>query len=121
MKEKGRKGVLGRASVFEESLKIAVAREYLHGQLSYSQIAKKYELPSGDTARFFVRWYKEWQLKQEGKEVITPSSCSQEEILRQELGQAHLRITALELLIQNAEKELGIDIRKKSGTKQRRK
>ena len=35
-----------------------------------------------------------------------------------ELSVARLKIAALEMMIQIAEQELGIDIRKKSGTKQ---
>jgi len=34
------------------------------------------------------------------------------------LREANIRITALEMMIKNAEQELGIDIVKKSGTKQ---
>jgi transposase-like protein len=119
MQEKGRKGQGGLDPLFEESLKIAVAREYLTGQLSYSQLAKKYGLPSGDTARYFVKWYKQWLSKQENKPDIEPVENSKETLdLAKQLKQANLRITALEMLIQNAERELGVDIIKKSGTKQ---
>jgi len=54
MKEIGRKGFMGKVPTYEESLKVVIARDYLTGQLSYSQIAKKYNLPTGDTARYFV-------------------------------------------------------------------
>jgi transposase-like protein len=118
MKEKGRKGLLGKAPVFEESFKIAVAREYLTGQLSYRQLATKHNLTSGDTARYFVSWYKAWREKQElSGEQTAPVNKGYDADLEQQLKQANLRITALEMLIKNAEQELGIDIVKKSGTK----
>lgn len=119
MKEKGRKGLLGKAPVFEESFKIAVAREFLMGQLSYSQLSTKHNLPSRDTARYFVCWYKAWLEKQEHSiEQTEPVNKGYDSDLEQQLKQANLRITALEMLIKNAEQELGIDIVKKSGTKQ---
>lgn len=118
MKEKGRKGLLGKAPVFEESFKIAVAREYLTGQLSYGQLATKHNLTSGDTVRYFVSWYKTWLEKQELQgEQSEPVKKGYNSDLEQQLKQANLRITALEMLIKNAEQELGIDIVKKSGTK----
>jgi hypothetical protein len=82
-------------------------------------VAKKYELPSGDTVRWFVSWYKQWLDKQENKvdnEAVESNSDTLG--LAMQLKQANLRITALEMLIQNAERELGVDIIKKSGTKQ---
>ncbi len=39
-KQKGRKGFLGRKPIYEEPFKIALAREYLSGQLSLNQLAK---------------------------------------------------------------------------------
>lgn len=118
--QKGKKGSkYGHEPIFAESLKIAVARDYLTGQLSFSQLAKKYDLPSGDTPRYFVRWYKQWLSKQEGDPDNRSVENNQDDLdLASQLKQANLRITALEMLIQNAEKELGIDIVKKSGTKQ---
>jgi transposase-like protein len=118
-KEKGLKGVRGfKPAVFEESFKIALAREYLNGQLSFNQLAKKYNVPSGDTVRYFVRWYNKWLQQQNESGPIIASVNPQQIELQQKLDQANLRITALEMLIQNAEEELGIDITKKFGTKQ---
>jgi transposase len=119
MKEKGRKGSIGKESVFPESFKIAVAREYLMGQLSFSQLAQKHQLPGKETARYFVKWYRNWLDVQEQGSAVEPGAKTGNELeLTVQLKQANLRITALEMLIQNAEKELGIDLTKKSGTKQ---
>lgn len=119
MKVIGRKGYLGKIPTYEESLKVVIARDYLTGQLSYSQVAKKYNLPSGDTARYFVSWYKTWAEKNETEsQLFPPAKQSYEQDLEKQLREANIRITALEMMIKNAEQELGIDIVKKSGTKQ---
>lgn len=122
---KPRKNKRGTVPIYEESLKIAVARDYLTGNLSYSQVAEKYNLPNGDVVRYFVRWYQEnHQLQLSQAANLVPVSSEQSPDSQQqtnsdkELSEARLKIAALEIMIQIAEQELGIDIRKKSGTKQ---
>lgn len=56
---KGSKG--GRVAIYDESLKIAVARDYQSGILSMSQVAKKHHIGKV-TAYHFVRWYKKFQV-----------------------------------------------------------
>jgi hypothetical protein len=121
-KEKGLKGTRGyKPLVFEESFKTAVAKEYIEGQFSFNQLSKKYNLPSGDTVRYFVRWYKQWLERCPPSGSLTSATAVNTIEAGQKLQEANLRITALEMLIQNAEKEFGIDIAKKSGTKQQSK
>ena len=122
---KPRKNKRGSVPIYEDSLKIAVSRDYLTGNLSYSQIAEKYNLPNRDVVRYFVRWYREnhqLQLSQAANLVAVSSEQSpdsqQQTNSDKELSDARLKIAALEIMIQIAEQELGIDIRKKSGTKQ---
>lgn len=116
--ERPRKGKQGVPATYEESFKIAVAREYLTGQFSQLQLAKKYGLPNGDTVHYFVKWYEKHQLVEpcsvEDPCFAAPDSTGE---LREQLHLAQLKITALEMLIKNAEKELNINIVKKSGTK----
>lgn len=122
---KPRKNKSGVVPVYDESLKIAVARDYLTGNLSYSQVAEKYSLPGGDVVRYFVRWYQKHH-QFESSQVVSLSPISNEQSpdsqqqtdLSKELSDARLKIAALEIMIQIAEQELGIDITKKSGTKQ---
>ena len=115
--EKPRKGLKeGRIPTYEDSLKIAAAKDYLEGNLSYRQVGLKYNL-SGDTVRYFVRWY------QEVFSVIIsaaagPSNSQSNETLAEELALVRLKLTAMEMMIKNYEKETGVDIIKKSGTKQ---
>jgi hypothetical protein len=118
MKQKGKKRVGGAPPVFEDSVKIAVAREYLEGNLSYKQLSEKYKLPRADTSQYFVRWYKRWLADQPEPDPQSSATPSQNDLdVHKQLKQANLRITALEMIIKNAEKELGVDIIKKSGTK----
>lgn len=130
MKEKS----AGRPSQYEEKDKIAIAREYLSGSLSYNEIAKKYSFERKATVRHFVRWYqKHYQgadkhIVKTTKPVSTKAAIHAAKPLLAEkpprqtekdkqLKAAQLKIAALEMLIANAKKELGIDLVKKSGTK----
>jgi transposase-like protein len=119
--KKSNKG--GKPSAFENSFKIMIAREYLCSNLGYGTLAKKYGLSGPTTVVYFVKWYKsnyaevqEVQLADES-ENKTDSSTEVEE-LRKQLQLANLKVAGWELLMENAHKELGIDIVKKYGTKQ---
>ena len=110
----------GRKPIYESDLKIAIAREYLTSSLGYGELASKHCL-SLETVRHFVKWYrKHYAQETQPPQPITtdPLAPSQNKQLAAELKQANLKITALEMLIETAQKELGIDILKKSGTKQ---
>ncbi|MCX2486796.1 transposase [Pedobacter sp. MR2016-24] len=117
--EKPRKGLnIGRIPTFEDSFKIAVAREYISGDFSYRQVGNKYDL-SGDTVRHFVYWYRKHYCSGSNELSSVPeSSSTANEGLVKELALARLKITAMEMLISNFEKETGVDILKKYGTKQ---
>lgn len=107
----------GRTDVYDPAFKIAVAREYLTTTLGYTKLAKKYNLPSEATVRHFLRWYK--QKYPDGIiETIVETRGREVSVEEKELTEANLKITALQMLIENAGKELGIDLVKKFGTKQ---
>jgi transposase-like protein len=117
--EKPRKGKSqGRVPLFEDSFKIAVAREYISGSFSASQVAKKYGL-NADNIFYFAKWYKRHHPDPSvvtlSPDKLMPSDTAG---LAEELAMARLKITALEMLIRNAEREMGTDIIKKPGTKQ---
>lgn len=118
--EKPRKGSnAGLPPVHEESFKILVAREYLTGKLSYNQLARKYGLSGEHTPRYFVKWYQKWLRDRDlqSDQQVPPEVEKENPDLEKRLFEANLKITALEMLIQKAEEDLGIDIAKKSGTK----
>ena len=111
----------GRSPIYETSLKIAIAREYLTGNLGYGKLAVKHNLALR-TVIHFVRWYK----KNYPEPIKETASSPEEQLLsvdtnqqlEKKLKDANLKITALEILIQKAGKELGADLIKKHGTKQ---
>lgn len=112
----------GRAPIYEAALKIKVAREYLTGNLGYGRLADKYSLPSPATVRFFVKWYKANYpqpalVTQPATSTDQPAPDPSDKPVLKELQLARLKIAGLEMLIQTASKELGIDITKKAGTK----
>jgi transposase-like protein len=118
--EKPRKGSKGgRLTIYDDSFKISVAREYLTGEYSMLQVARKYGLAES-TMYHFMRWYKKHSvvLKEEPQSSSLSDDSSKTALeLAKELAYAKLKITALELLISNAEREMGVDIVKKPGTK----
>ena len=111
----------GGQQVYSDSFKILVSREYLAGKLSYSQLAQKYNLPGEATPRYFMKWYQQWEsnLELEVPQAVESedTGLKNEQDLRDELFQANLKITALEMLIKKAEELHGADFVKKSGAK----
>jgi hypothetical protein len=113
---------------YSKTLKRKVAQDYLAGKFSYSVGAEVYGLRNKHVVKEFVKWY----LKTEEAEIMTLDiekevlSEKREDVDKQldlkkleaELAAARLKIASLNTLIEVAEKELEIDIRKKSGTKQ---
>ncbi len=76
---------------------------------------------TADTVRYIVKWYRKNSLTLEA----TAASPADENIadlsaleLARQLKEANLKITALEMLYENASKEAGFDILKKLGAKQ---
>lgn len=118
---------------FEEKDKIAIATQYFAGGVSYKELADKYGFDRV-TIIHFVRWYKKHYL-QASHQIVKHSkpapakalplpgdTAAMQKPARQtdkdkQLKAAHLKIAALEMLIANGKKELGIDLVKKSGTK----
>ena len=114
---------------YAKSLKRKVAEEYLSGKFSYAVAAEEYGLKDKTVVREFVKWYKrtlyleqmerEKQPKDPPKQDASTESPTKEQLraLEEQLAEAKLKIAGLETLIDIAEQELQIDIRKKSGTK----
>jgi len=113
----------GRPSLYAESLKIAVATEYLTGNLGYGALAAKYKL-AGSIVRNMVDWYKRHYpdadrrtiIKDQAMPALTQPANNRD--LEKQLEEANLKIAGLQMLIAIAQKELGVDIIKKPGTKQ---
>ena len=114
---------------YPKALKRKIAEEYLSGKFSYAVAAEEYGLKDKTVVKEFVKWYKrtlylEQMEDDKGpKEVSKPGSSpepptkEQLQAIERQLAEAKLKIAGLEALIDIAEQELQIDIRKKSGTK----
>jgi hypothetical protein len=104
----------GKPIIYDNSLKVAIAREYLTTDLGAGRLGAKYGLPK-DTVRWFVKWYRE---KYPDGIVAGSATVPTQIDTDKALKEANLKIVALEMLIENAGKELGVDLVKKLGTKQ---
>jgi hypothetical protein len=97
--------------------------------LTLEQIGRKYGMPKGCSA-LISRWVRKYSADFEQMNKSIPISVHQpgstsikgatenEAALQRALQEAQMKIICLETLIDIAEKELNVPIRKKSGTKQ---
>jgi transposase-like protein len=124
----------GRKPYYDQSIKNTICFEILRGNLSMSEAKARYAIKGDGTIYRWLMEYKENELEitlhsmnstdptpqnvnadQEGN---TEDLQKKNQELEAALKMARLKITALETMIDIAESELNIDIRKKSGTKQ---
>jgi len=116
---------------YPDEFKRKLAQEYLSGRFSYAVAAEEYGLKDKRVVREFVKWYlKKSELSLTNESVpmkkVKPSSeeLNLEERIKQlesDLRMSKLKVEALETMIDIAEDQLKIDIRKKSGTQQSKK
>lgn len=122
----GKKDSVGARSEYSLSFREHVAQDYRRGVLSASQVAEKYGLPSKYTVKNWVR-------RHVGNAEIAPSipeEMTEEEKdklkalerrvkdLERQLEDERLRSLGYSTMIDVAEEELGVPIRKKPGSKQ---
>ena len=102
--------------------KEAIIAEYLMGETTYRKLEKKYEVDY----RIIHSWVTKFQgklAKKEKPQKATQPSKQLEELptdvkqLQEELRKSRLHNKLLNAIIDIAEEQLKIDIRKKSGTK----
>ena len=122
---------------YAEDLKRKIAKEYLSGQASYRILAEEHGLRNKDVVKEFVKWYKRKlseeetslttmektrnnQEKKSGDQGKKEETELRKELtdLRKKLSRSELKVEMLETMLDVAESELLIDIRKKSGTNQ---
>lgn len=112
---------------YEPSFRRKLCAELLTGTITAGDLARKYNVGGQGTILAWIPWY-----KQEQQELLTSQAMNSEQsgpdgpagtdpkdlkALEQKLRLAELKIACLETLIDEAEKTLHIDIRKKSGTR----
>jgi hypothetical protein len=93
-----------------------------------AQIAAKYGLPKG-SGSMISKWIKKYSSDFSAMKELQPTAANtdfmlsaakivREKELQKQLEEARRKIICLETMIDIAEREIGVDIRKKSGTKQ---
>ncbi len=116
---------------YDEAIKSRVCFEILNGELSFKEARQKYRVKGEGTLYRWIEAYKK-QVSISKLQVMDATNPSAENAnanqneelvkknqeLQAALEMAKLKITALETMIDIAESELNIDIRKKPGTKQ---
>jgi len=107
-------------------LKRKIAKEYLSGKASYGILAEEHGLRDKSVVKEFVKWYRR-QLeaeKQENEEELEENEITNEgesariKELEKRLRELELKAEMLETIIDIAEENFGIAIRKKPGAKQ---
>lgn len=121
--------------MYDQAFKSAVCFEIVSGNLSYSEAKSAYGIRGPST---IARWVKQYQnldvssnlhpmnttdsktgsVTDNGEAGKSEDLSKRNNELEAALKMAKLKITALETMIDIAESDLNIDIRKKSGTKQ---
>lgn len=130
-----KKSKAGRKPIYDQAFKNTICLEVINGNLSLAEAKATYAIKGAGT---IYRWIKEFTRYAEesnlepmnninrsndlkastSKEEKAADLMKKNEELQAALEMAKLKITALEVMIDVAESELNIDIRKKSGAKQ---
>lgn len=124
-KIQGLKGVSGRQFEHNLSFMHLVVRQYLMEDLSIPQIAQKYNITVHQLRGWVKRFSSDLSEETPTTLILTEKESQDQQLLKkqneelaQKLAYAQMKITGLEMMIDIAEEQLNIDIRKKSGTKQ---
>lgn len=129
--EKIRRGQRGRRSKFDDAFKRKVVLEFHNSTDTITTVARRHKI-GNTTLTAWITWYERDQERlltlglmeadnasstgthaEQGNEV----EASELKALREELRLAKVKLACLETLIDLTEKDLGVDIRKKAGTR----
>jgi transposase len=105
---------------YEKADQRLAAYKILTGESTVDEIARVMQIGSNTVSG----WVRKYRKDVQQKPPSTPKKTSQEQVTsldkdqQKELAELRLKVAGLEMMIDIAEKDLKIDIRKKSGTKQ---
>jgi transposase-like protein len=105
---------------YNEAFKLQVVAEYEKGDISVTALQKKYNITGNTT---ITKWVKKYGKSGLGSVNVTPptdiriSERLEAIVLKNELEQARIKIAALEALVDESSKLIGIDLKKKFGGK----
>ena len=115
-------------SKYSPAIVRAVLYDVQTSSQTLAQIAAKYGLPKG-SGSMISKWVKKYSSDFSAMKELQPTAANtdfmlsaakivREKELQKQLEEARRKIICLETMIDIAEREIGVDIRKKSGTKQ---
>lgn len=106
--------------VFSKDDKMKICTEYLESGKSAQEISEKYHLNSKEVLYGWVKKFLEGKdsMKEKSMETQLAELKAENKRLQDALEMAKLRAKAYETMIEVAESNLNISIRKKAGTKQ---
>jgi len=111
--------------ILPEELKKKIVREIVSGSLTHEEAQKNYNVPRLETLKAWCSKYsyqieepKSGKMENNKDKEESSEETSRIKQLEKALEEAKLKILGLQTMIDVAEKELKIDIRKKPGTKQ---
>lgn len=108
---------------YEFSIRRKICEELLSGQITARELSKKYNIAGAGTIMRWLKWYQEEQnqLLTSSNMLSVPEEKSEindeKNAIQKELELAKAKIATLEMMIDIAEEQFKIEIRKKSGTK----
>lgn len=118
---------------YPEELKRKIAKEYIAGKASAGYLAEEHGLKNKSVVKEFVKWYRrKGELYVQIEDSMANEKTSTDNAvellaweqlkqLKRQLELSRLKVEALETMIDIAEQEFQIEIRKKSGAKQSKK
>ena len=116
--------LMTRYKVYEDSLKREVVREVRAGLLSKAEAKRKYNIPGSTTVLYWLRNFDDNNPRRRKMSVDKKSSkdllLRRIQELERQLEDEKIRSEGLSKMIDIAEDQLNVPIRKKSGTKQSR-
>lgn len=119
---------------YSNSLKRKIAKSYISGEASYGVLAEEHGLRDKSVVKEFVKWYRrklseEPNFEDQHKEAVLMNQSKEEDLsaselqarvkeLEQQLKRSELKTELLETMLDIAEEQFNVEIRKKSGTNQ---
>jgi transposase-like protein len=102
---------------FEEGIRVLVVGEYLAGGTTYRQLARKYGVPRTTIYRWVEAGVGENKAVPDKSLGMGPDESVEMKRLKAELEKTRLKNKLLSAMIEIAEEQLGVDIRKKRGAR----
>ena len=131
---RGQKKRVKSRNRYSNSLKRKIAKSYLSGEASYGVLAEEHGLRDKSVVKEFVKWYRrklseESSFEDQQQEALSMKESKEENLsaselqarvkeLEQQLKRSELKTELLETMIDIAEEQFNVEIRKKSGTNQ---